>query len=240
MDAERIEKLRTTYMLGCRTDELGIEVFDALRSLRSQLATLSVGKAWVPEPTKVERTTELLMAYPVSADWGTGFDQGVAWARAHAVAVAPQASCTTCSGAHCCSVVGDPPGCTQGEGVLSWMPWTMEEIQKYVDAAARRAVLPELTEAEEEEARKAWASDRRSPGTIRFGYNLARSSISTIGPDQVVVGREEWDAMCALGFDPEPCRLDHHGYCQEHNWFSKEPCPTKTLQRLYSARKAAP
>lgn len=28
--------------------------------------------------------------------------------------------------------------------------------------------------------------------------------------------------------DPTPCSLDHHGYCQEHLWFSSEgPCANK-------------
>lgn len=25
--------------------------------------------------------------------------------------------------------------------------------------------------------------------------------------------------------DSGECRLDHHGYCQEHLWFSTEKCP---------------
>ena len=54
---------------------------------------------------------------------------------------------------------------------------------------------------------------------------------------EVVVPREEWDAMCAIGFDPEPCRFDHHGYCQEHNWFRREPCPTGILQQLHAIRE---
>ena len=53
---------------------------------------------------------------------------------------------------------------------------------------------------------------------------------------EVAVAREEWEAMCDLGFDPEPCRFDSHGYCQEHNWFSEKPCPTAILQRLYALR----
>lgn len=29
-----------------------------------------------------------------------------------------------------------------------------------------------------------------------------------------------------------PCRLDHHGYCQEHYWFSEEPCPHREAHEL--------
>ena len=56
---------------------------------------------------------------------------------------------------------------------------------------------------------------------------------------EVAVDAEEWAAMCDLGFDPVPCCLDHHGFCQEHNWFSEKPCPTAILQRLYALRTQA-
>lgn len=25
--------------------------------------------------------------------------------------------------------------------------------------------------------------------------------------------------------DDDPCRLDHHGYCQTHGWLNETPCP---------------
>jgi hypothetical protein len=68
-----------------------LSVIDGLRAerdeARAKLASLVPGVVRIPEPAKVERTTELLMAYPVSADWGVGFDQGLAWARTHAEVV---------------------------------------------------------------------------------------------------------------------------------------------------------
>lgn len=27
--------------------------------------------------------------------------------------------------------------------------------------------------------------------------------------------------------DDEPCRLDHHGYCQNHSWMSSDLCPNE-------------
>ena len=34
-------------------------------------------------------------------------------------------------------------------------------------------------------------------------------------------------------YDPTPCRLDHHGYCQEHFYFDNSPCPHKQAQELF-------
>lgn len=41
-------------------------------------------------------------------------------------------SCNRCQSAHCCSVVGIPPGCVADpEGSLPlWMPWTNEDVRK--------------------------------------------------------------------------------------------------------------
>jgi len=33
-------------------------------------------------------------------------------------------------------------------------------------------------------------------------------------------------------YDPEPCRLDHHGYCQEHNWFGKGLCLNVRIRNI--------
>lgn len=45
-------------------------------------------------------------------------------------------SCDRCQSAHCCSVVGTPPGCvTDPEGsALSWTPWTNEDVRKINEA----------------------------------------------------------------------------------------------------------
>lgn len=64
------------------------------------------------------------------------------------------------------------------------------------------------------------------------------SSSRVAGEGEVVVPALEWAAMSAIGYDPEPCRHDHHGYCQEHGWFSLEPCPTGIMQRIRAAREA--
>lgn len=72
----------------------------------------------------------------------------------------------------------------------------------------------------------------------RFAASRAHSvpSSRVLKDGEVAVDAAEWEAMCDIGFDPEPCRLDHHGYCQEHNWFRENPCPTAILQNLYALR----
>ena len=35
--------------------------------------------------------------------------------------------------------------------------------------------------------------------------------------------------------DPDPCRFDHHGYCQAHGWLEEGDCPTAKLQALIAA-----
>jgi hypothetical protein len=32
--------------------------------------------------------------------------------------------------------------------------------------------------------------------------------------------------------DEEPCRYDHHGFCQEHNWFSTDECINKKCKSI--------
>ena len=80
------------------------------------------------------------------------------------------------------------------------------------------------TEAPEEE----WAKHHRRPLSALHSPRSTRDGM-------VEVPAEEWAAMSAIGYDPEPCRHDHHGYCQEHGWFSKDPCPTGIMQRLRAA-----
>ena len=160
--------------------------------------------------------------------------------------------------------VTDPEG-----SLPLWMPWTNADVQARVNplhaeidrlrAEAGRVVVPELegipvvqpdfddsgnkthwnvfdsdtdrllwTEDPEEE----WRKHRRIAA-----HSVPSSRVLKDG--EVAVDAEEWAAMCDLGFDPEPCRLDHHGCCQEHNWFSEKPCPTAILQRLYALRTQA-
>lgn len=107
-----------------------------------------------------------------------------------------------------------------------------EEIAR-LRAEAGRVVVPELT------------PDGMSTAAFVEGYHFAASRAHSVPfsrvlkDGEVAVDAEEWAAMCDLGFDPEPCRLDHHGCCQEHNWFSEKPCPTAILQRLYALRTQA-
>ena len=100
-------------------------------------------------------------------------------------------------------------------------------------AEAGRVVVPELT------------PDGMSTAAFVEGYRFAASRARSVPSSrilkdgEVAVDAEEWAAMCDLGFDPVPCCLDHHGFCQEHNWFSEKPCPTAILQRLYALRAQA-
>lgn len=45
---------------------------------------------------------------------------------------------------------------------------------------------------------------------------------------------EEWEARKLLEqiTDPEPCRLDHHGYCQAHLWVGKGECAHSRAKKL--------
>lgn len=128
-------------------------------------------------------------------------------------------------------------------------------------AEAGRVVVPELTQADldREIGEDLWkyatpgsritneAAGMRDRRKLEFsaGYRFAASRAHSVPASrilkdgEVAVDAEEWAAMCDLGFDPEPCRLDHHGCCQEHNWFSEKPCPTAILQRLYALRTQA-
>lgn len=55
-------------------------------NLRAQVATLSAGKAWIPEPTLADLDGELSRVWPVADGWRKGFLACIDWAREHAVA----------------------------------------------------------------------------------------------------------------------------------------------------------
>jgi len=188
-------------------------------------------------------------------------------ARLRADASTASPACDRCQSAHCCSVRthdGETPLCvTDPDGSLPlWMPWTNADVQARVNplhaeidrlrAEAGRVVVPE---------RAAWLTiDEMSDVVLEkcgipkdYANEIAKAiadasiakgahsvpSSRILKDGEVAVDAEEWEAMCDLGFDPEPCRLDHNGCCQEHNWFSEKPCPTAILQRLYVLRTQA-
>lgn len=39
-------------------------------------------------------------------------------------------------------------------------------------------------------------------------------------------------ALVADFVDPDPCSLDHNGYCQAHGWYSGRPCPHRRAKDL--------
>lgn len=45
---------------------------------------------------------------------------------------------------------------------------------------------------------------------------------------------QEWQARKLAGelADPNPCRLDHHGYCQAHSWMSADECPHSKAKKI--------
>jgi uncharacterized Zn finger protein (UPF0148 family) len=43
--------------------------------------------------------------------------------------------------------------------------------------------------------------------------------------------QEAIEIVSDLG-ERDPCRLDHHGYCQEHDWFDASPCPHKRAKEF--------
>lgn len=186
-------------------------------------------------------------------------------ARLRADASAASPSCDRCQSAHCCSVRthdGEIPLCvTDPDGSMPlWMPWTNADVHARVDplhaeiarlrAEAGRVVVPELRGLTDEQAQA--IADTFAIETTKYTvfrvWAIAQDQVACNGSvpagrvlkdGEVAVDAEEWAAMCDLGFDPEPCRLDHHGCCQEHNWFSEKPCPTAILQRLYALRTQA-
>jgi len=66
--------------------------------LRAQVATLSAGKAWIPDPTLADLDGELSRVWPVADGWRKGFLACMCWAREHAVApvVVPELTSQWC------------------------------------------------------------------------------------------------------------------------------------------------
>lgn len=46
--------------------------------------------------------------------------------------------------------------------------------------------------------------------------------------------------LVAKMHDPNPCRLDEYGRCQEHLWFGIGECPQAALSRLMDLDRALP
>jgi hypothetical protein len=40
--------------------------------------------------------------------------------------------------------------------------------------------------------------------------------------------------------DPDPCSLDHHGYCQTHGWLTEGPCPHATARQMLRSLESTP
>ena len=92
---------------------------------------------------------------------------------------------------------------------------------------ARRVVVPELTEDDENKARRDWQRNSQL-GTIRFGYDLAASRARSVPADRVLgegivaVEREEWaatqdllaQARCAAHAVEDDGQCDMTGICR--------------------------
>lgn len=40
--------------------------------------------------------------------------------------------------------------------------------------------------------------------------------------------------------DPDPCSLDHHGYCQAHGWLAEGPCPHAMARQILDSLESTP
>ena len=57
---------------------------------------------------------------------------------------------------------------------------------------------------------------------------------------EVAEGAQSLLSLLADLTDADPCRFDHHGYCQAHSWMSAQPsCPHGRAKAILDAEKEA-
>lgn len=71
------------------------------------------------------------------------------------------------------------------------------------------------------------ALSRKAVGRIILAMELDNVAAENIYSELVALHRLVMDLV-----DEDPCDLDHHGYCQAHNWFSVKTCPHKRAKDL--------
>jgi hypothetical protein len=73
---------------------------------------------------------------------------------------------------------------------------------------------------------------------IGFWHELGTSDVEAIIARHIAAAvaekTRELRALLSLMTPADPCRLDHHGNCQEHGWFhlNGDPCPVAEAQKL--------
>lgn len=81
-----------------------------------------------------------------------------------------------------------------------------------------------------------WYCERHDPERVRK-MHLAAIEERTKADAETARVQEERDKFKAVAdaardvVDMEPCRPDHHGYCQTHRWLQKGECPQARLKR---------
>lgn len=64
-----------------------------------------------------------------------------------------------------------------------------------------------------------------------------RKPLTMLGLKRAVLERDgeirRLHALIADLADPDPCYLDHHGYCQTHGWLAVDPpCPHERARKM--------
>lgn len=80
-----------------------------------------------------------------------------------------------------------------------------------------------------------WRMANQDAGGKRFIANITEAyAAGASSRDEEV---ERLRALVADFVDSDPCRYDHHGYCQAHGWFETDPpCPHKRAKELLGAK----
>lgn len=232
----------------------GARIIDALRS---QLAALSAGKAWIPEPTERE-ADDLSDGYAKKEmDERECFLAGVEWARENAEAVAPVVRIYypgICDDDidemwEKCKDAPDPARAMASEGYTLATEHQLAGTEITVGAPV--VVLPELTDAMLDLACGCELPVATGLGAIPFGlraarreayrnaWNDARSRIRTIGPE--ADDRPAWSILSGKTHELRP-----YGWDEGDEWVHGfglysigAPAGGVPLQR-YRARTAGP
>lgn len=103
--------------------------------------------------------------------------------------------------------------------------------------SAQGGEVPELTEEDENAARNEWAKGSNL-GTIRFGYDLARSRVRPAPPhpDTVELSREEWEALLDFAERIVPIRDNLSGI----SWVGKLSDVFAAYDNWYALRAGRP
>lgn len=110
------------------------------------------------------------------------------------------------------------------------------------EAAERRiieaAVNNDLTELREAVAVLVELRGPQAEGRSAVYDKAQQASLDAKAIGGVLNRLAETSALLAELTDPDPCRFDHHGYCQAHGYFETEPkCPHARAKDLLLSRE---